>query len=252
MVKNVLMPHRPPTNSPTAVTQWRATQGLSDYRQAEHSMKQRARAVREASAPELVWLVEHPPLYTAGTSANQADLVDAGRFPVHQTGRGGQFTYHGPGQRVAYVMLDVGRRFSDVRLFVCTLEDWLIETLALLGVEAARAAGRVGIWVDRPQRGPGAQDKIAAIGIRLTRWVSFHGISLNVNPNLDHYTGIVPCGITDYGVTSLADLGCDATMAQVDKALHNAFEKHFGPVVLAPENRDHLVEENLHEEIING
>ena len=187
-------------------------------------------AMIEGRARERVWLVEHPPIYTAGTSAKTHDLLLPNRFPVHRTGRGGQYTYHGPGQRVAYVMLDVGQRFGDVRTFVCSLEEWLIETLQGFGIQGERRAGRIGIWVRRPNRGDEAEDKIAAIGIRLRKWRSFHGVALNVSPDLDHYTGIVPCGISDHGVTSLADLGCPATMAEVDRALQTAFASVFGPV----------------------
>ncbi|MDB5545843.1 MAG: lipoate-protein ligase, partial [Hyphomicrobiales bacterium] len=180
---------------------------------------------------ELVWLLEHPPLYTAGVSSKPGDLLDATRFPVFETGRGGQFTYHGPGQRVAYVMLDLKRRTPDVRAFVAALEDWITATLAAFNVRGERREDRVGVWVARPDKGAGAEDKIAAIGIRLRRWVTFHGISLNVEPELDHFGGIVPCGISvaRYGVTSLVDLGLPITMPEVDSALRAAFEEIFGP-----------------------
>jgi len=177
--------------------------------------------------PETVWLLEHPPLYTAGTSAKDSDLLDPRRFPVHRTGRGGQFTYHGPGQRVAYVMLDLKRRGGDIRAFVRDLEQWIIETLASFNVTGERREGRVGIWVDR---GGGHEDKIAAIGVRVRRWVSYHGIAINLEPDLSHFAGIVPCGIAEqnYGVTSLVDLGIPATMAELDSALRAAFRKVFG------------------------
>lgn len=208
---------------------WRITDGFTPYEEAVAFMEARADAIAAGTAPELVWLVEHPPLYTAGTSANDSDLVDA-RFPVHRTGRGGQFTYHGPGQRVAYVMLDLKRRTPDVRAFVAALEDWILATLAAFNVRGERREDRVGVWVARPDKGAGAEDKIAAIGIRLRRWVTFHGISLNVDPDLDHFGGIVPCGIsaTRYGVTSLVDLGLPVTMPEADSALRAAFEEVFG------------------------
>jgi lipoyl(octanoyl) transferase len=193
-------------------------------------MEARAAAIRAGTAPEQVWLVEHPPLYTAGTSARPADLLDAGRFPVYRSGRGGQYTYHGPGQIVGYAMLDLARRGHDVRRFVCDLEDWLIMALARFGVTGERREGRVGIWVDRGPDGRGGrrEDKIAAIGVRVRRWVTFHGIALNVEPDLSHYAGIVPCGIAGHGVTSLVDLGIPATMADVAAELRPAFERAFG------------------------
>src|SRR5437870_11123567 len=180
-------------------------------------METRAAAVAQGEAPELVWLLEHPPLYTAGTSAQARDLVEA-RFPVHQTGRGGQFTYHGPGQRVAYLMLDLRQRGSDVRRYVATLEEWMIRTLAAFNVRGERRADRIGVWVRRPDKGDGREDKIAAIGVRLKRWVSLHGIAINVEPDLTHFDGIVPCGVADqrYGVTSLVDLGQLVTTADLD------------------------------------
>ncbi len=194
-------------------------------------MEARAAGIHAKNAGELVWLVEHPPLYTAGSSAEPGDLIDPGRFPVHRTGRGGQYTYHGPGQRVAYVMLDVGARFGDVRAFVRALECWLIATLDRFNIRGQRHDGRVGIWVDRPEKSaPGgklAEDKIAAIGIRLRRWISYHGVSLNVEPDLSHFSGIVPCGISDHGVTSLADLGLPVTMEDADLALKLAFSATF-------------------------
>jgi lipoyl(octanoyl) transferase len=207
--------------------EWRMGNGLVAYPEAVAFMEARAAAIRAGTEPETVWLLEHPPLYTAGTSAHAEDLVDASRFPVFQTGRGGQYTYHGPGQRVAYVMLDVRRREGDVRRFVRDLEEWLILTLARFGVTGERREGRVGIWVARPGGLPGTEDKIAAIGIRLRHWVSFHGISLNVDPDLEHFSGIVPCGIREYGVTSLAKLGVKASMGEVDAALRQCFGEVF-------------------------
>ena len=196
-------------------------------------MEARVRAIAAGKAGEAVWLLEHPPLYTAGTSADPADLLDPGRFPVHISRRGGQFTYHGPGQRVAYVMLDVGARGRDVRRFVAALEDWVIAALAEFGVRGERRAGRVGVWVVRPDRPPladgtPAEDKIAAIGVRLTRWISWHGISINVEPDLSHYAGIVPCGISGHGVTSLVDLGLPVTMGDLDLALRATFGRTVG------------------------
>ena len=190
-------------------------------------MEGEAAAIAEGLAPERVWLLEHPPLYTAGTSARDQDLVAPGRFPVFRTGRGGQFTYHGPGQRVAYAMLDLKGRGQDVRAYVAGLEAWIIGALAELGVAAERREDRVGVWVRRG----GREDKIAAIGIRVRRWVSYHGISLNVAPDLSHFNGIVPCGVREHGVTSLEDLGTGATMADCDAALKRSFERIFGPTV---------------------
>jgi len=192
-------------------------------------MELRADAIAADSAPELVWLLEHPPLLTAGSSARAEELLDPRRFPVHQTGRGGRFTYHGPGQRVVYVMLDVKRRYGDVRAFVAALERWIIAALAELGVAGETREGRVGIWVRRPERGPQAEDKIAAIGLRLRKWVSLHGLSLNVNPDLSHYDAIVPCGVRGHGVTSLADLGVPTSMEAVDNVLRGTFERCLGP-----------------------
>jgi lipoyl(octanoyl) transferase len=197
-------------------------------------MEARARAIADGEAGELVWLLEHPPLYTRGASAKAGDLIDPDRFPVFQSQRGGQFTYHGPGQRVAYVMLDLTRRGRDVKAFVCALEGWIIDTLASFNVKGERRAGRVGVWVDRTA--PGGQvreDKIAAIGVRIRRWVSFHGVSLNVEPDLEHFGGITPCGVSDpgLGVTSLADLGQLIAMHEADAALRRAFEARFGPAV---------------------
>ena len=210
--------------------EWRVLPGLSPYLPTLAAMEARAAAIAAGTAAEAVWLLQHPPLYTAGTSARAEDLRDPGRFEVHAAGRGGQYTYHGPGQRVAYVMLDVGARGRDVRGFVRALEAWVIAALAPLGVAGERREGRVGIWVARP--GPGGaprEDKIAAIGVKLRRWVSFHGVSVNVSPDLSHFAGIVPCGIIDHGVTSLADLGRPAGMADLDRALQAAFGPVFGP-----------------------
>ena len=209
--------------------EWRVTDGLVPYDTALAVMEERAAAVAEGRAGELVWLLEHPPLYTAGTSANPRDLVEA-RFPVHETGRGGQFTYHGPGQRVVYLMLDLKRRRPDVRAYLAGLEEWIIRTLDAFNVRGERREDRIGVWVARPDKGTGAEDKIAAIGIRLKRWVSLHGIALNVDPDLNHFTGIVPCGVADtrYGVTSLVDLGHIVSMAEVDMELRRAFEDLFG------------------------
>jgi lipoyl(octanoyl) transferase len=211
------------TISATPHVEWRVHQGLLAYPDAVAFMEARAADIAEGRDSELVWLVEHPPIYTAGTSAIDADLLDD-RFPVYRTGRGGQFTYHGPGQRVGYVMLNLKRRNADVRAFVRNLEEWLIGTLASFGVKGERREGRVGIWVDC---GNGHEDKIAAIGVRVRRWVTYHGVSLNVSPDLSHFAGIVPCGIRGHGVTSLAALGVPATMAEVDNAMKSAFENVF-------------------------
>ncbi len=223
-----LLPH-PPGLAPV---EWRIDDGQVAYDQALEQMERRAAAIAAENAPEHVWLLEHPSLYTAGTSAQPKDLVEA-RFPVHATGRGGQFTYHGPGQRVAYVMLDLNRRRPDVRAFVFTLEEWLIRTLSAFNVRGERRGDRIGVWVRRPDKGDGFEDKIAAIGIRVKRWVSLHGIALNVEPDLSHFSGIVPCGVSQsrYGVTSLADLGLPVTMPDVDMAMRKAFEELFGPTV---------------------
>jgi len=206
------------------MVEWKITNGLTDYSEALDAMEARANAIAAGEADELIWLVEHPPLYTAGTSAKIEDLVDPDRFPVFEAKRGGQYTYHGPGQRVVYTMLDVGKRGRDVRAFVCQLEDWIIETLDQFNVKGERRAGRVGVWVQRREKplaidGSLAEDKIAALGIRLRKWVSFHGLSINVEPDLSHFDGIVPCGIQEHGVTSLTDLGLPVTMNDVDVAL---------------------------------
>ena len=204
--------------------EWRVEPGLQPYEDAVRGMEERVAAIRAGSADELAWLVEHPPLYTAGTSARKEDLLAPGRFPVHATGRGGEFTYHGPGQRVVYLMLDLGSRHRDVRRFVRAIESWLIGALAEFGIEGERRRGRVGIWVERP----GGEAKIAAVGLRLRHWISYHGVSLNVAPDLSHYDGIVPCGIGEHGVTSLAELGVAASMEEVDDALLRRFAAVFG------------------------
>lgn len=210
--------------------EWALSSGYVDYPAAEAAMEARVAAIAAGEAEELVWLLEHPPLYTAGVSAKDDDLLAPDRFPVHRTGRGGQFTYHGPGQRVAYVMLDLNERGKDVRGFVHGLEDWIIGALDRFGVEAGMREGRVGVWVERKGAGWSREDKIAAIGVKVRKWVSFHGISLNVEPDLDHFGGIVPCGITEHGVTSLVDLGVLATMDEADDALKSSFQRVFGPV----------------------
>lgn len=215
------------------MVEWRTSDGLTDYDEAVAFMEARAEAIAKGEADELIWLVEHPPLYTAGTSAKPADLTDPDRFPVYTSKRGGQYTYHGPGQRVAYVMLNVGKRGHDVRKFVHELEEWVIATLAEFNLKGEIREGRVGVWVTRDDKplnvdGSKREDKIAAIGIRLRRWISFHGISINVEPDLTHFDGIVPCGIREHGVTSLVDLGLPVTMADVDVALMRSFKEIFG------------------------
>ena len=212
--------------------EWAVSKGYIDYAAAEAFMEARVAAIAAGEAAEMVWLLEHPPLYTAGVSARAEDLTDAARFPVHATGRGGQYTYHGPGQRVVYVMLDLNRRGRDVRAFVAALEGWVIDALAEFGVRGEIRAGRVGVWVTRPDKAPlpdGAarEDKIAAIGVKLRRWVSFHGLAVNVEPDLSHYAGIVPCGIRHHGVTSLVDLGLPVGMDDLDRALMATFPGRF-------------------------
>jgi lipoyl(octanoyl) transferase len=219
----------------TPDVEWRVEPGLTSYDGAVAFMERRVAEIRAGAASELVWLVEHPSLYTAGTSAKPADLLEPDRFPVFASGRGGEYTYHGPGQRVAYVMLDLKRRREDVRAFVAALEAWIIAALARFNVRGERREDRVGVWVARPDKSPlpdgrPAEDKIAAIGIRLRRWVSLHGIALNVEPDLTHFSGIVPCGVTGHGVTSLVDLGLPVTMADTDAALRAAFVPVFGAV----------------------
>ena len=219
-------------SAPQPAPEWLIAPGLTDYAAAVAAMEAHVAAMNEGRAGERIWLVEHPPLYTAGTSARSADLLEA-RFPVHETRRGGQYTYHGPGQRVVYTMLDLNRRGRDIRAFVHGLESWVIDTLAEFGVTGEIRDGRVGVWVARPDKPPlpdGSmrEDKIAAIGIKLRRWVSFHGISINVEPDLSHYGGIVPCGITGHGVTSLVDLGLPVSMEDLDTALRVTFARRFG------------------------
>lgn len=220
-------------NAPLPAPEWRIAPGLTDYEAAVAFMEARADAIARGEAGELIWLVEHPPLYTAGTSAKPADLLDPNRFPVHASKRGGQYTYHGPGQRVVYVMLDVGKRGHDLRAFVKQLEDWVIAALGEFNITGEIREGRVGVWVTRPEKpsnpdGSPHEDKVAAIGIRLRKWVSFHGISINVEPDLEHFSGIVPCGITGHGVTSLVDLGLPVTMDDLDTALRRSFDTVFG------------------------
>ncbi|WP_310028836.1 lipoyl(octanoyl) transferase LipB [Caulobacter rhizosphaerae] len=213
---------------------WAVSTGYVPYPAAVAAMEARAAAIADGTAGELIWLLEHPPLYTAGVSSKPADLIAPDRFPVFESGRGGQFTYHGPGQRVAYVMLDLTRRGRDVRAFVAALETWIIDALAAFNVTGEMREGRVGVWVERKGPGWSREDKIAAIGVKLRRWVSFHGISLNVEPDLEHFSGIVPCGQVEHGVTSLVDLGLPVTMDEADEALRAAFTRVFGPVEGAP------------------
>lgn len=220
-------------SSPPLAPDWRISEAPVAYPDAVAEMEARVAAIRAGTAPELIWLLEHPPLYTAGTSARAEDLLTPERFPVHRSGRGGQYTYHGPGQRVVYVLLDLKRRSApgtgpDVRRFVHQLEEWAIRALARFNVQAERRAGRVGLWVDRSRDGwPGREDKIAAIGVRIRHWVSFHGLAINVEPELEHFAGIVPCGIREHGVTSLVDLGLPVTLADVDTALRTAWAEVF-------------------------
>lgn len=204
--------------------EWRISDAPVPYEAAVAEMEARVAAIRAGTARELIWLLEHPPLYTAGASARPQDLILPDRLPVYKTGRGGQYTYHGPGQRVVYVCLDLKKHGNDVRCFVHNLEEWIIRTLARFTVKGERRAGRVGVWV---VRGPGREDKIAAIGVRVRKWVSFHGLAINVEPNLEHYAGIVPCGIAEHGVTSLVDLGLPVTLADVDAALRETFDEVF-------------------------
>lgn len=216
------------------VVDWAVSDRPVSYEAALAVMERRIEQIATGAAPELIWLLEHPPIYTAGTSARPADLLQPDRFPVYETGRGGQYTYHGPGQRIAYVMLDLRARGRDVRALITLLEDWIIATLQTFNIKGEVRADRVGVWVARPDRGAGAEDKIAAIGLRLRRWVSFHGLSLNVEPDLEHFSGIVPCGVNNHGVTSLADLGLVLSMPDVDMALAAAFERVVGPVRRVP------------------
>ena len=225
--RNTLVIGLPAPTGSTPV-EWRVS-ALVSYEDAIATMEARAAAIAAGRAAELVWLLEHPPLYTAGTSTSHADLIDP-RFPVHESGRGGQLTYHGPGQRVAYVMIDLRRRGPDVRRFVATLEEWIIRTLAALDVHAERREDRIGVWVRRPEKGNGFEDKIAALGIRVKQWVTLHGIAINVRPDLSHFSGIVPCGVSEkrYGVTSLSDLGVPVSLTDVDGLLRREFEPLFG------------------------
>ncbi len=217
-----------PASEPPRPVEWVVSSAPVGYLPAVAEMEAHVAKIVHSTGAERVWLLEHPALYTAGASARAYDLIDGDRFPVFRTGRGGQFTYHGPGQRIAYVMLDLKARGGDIRAFVRRLEDWIIATLVHFGVAGERRADRIGVWVPRPELGEGREDKIAAIGIRVRRWVSFHGLSLNVAPNLEHYSAIVPCGVRGYGVTSLANLGCDVSMSDVDRALRAAFQDTFG------------------------
>ena len=218
-----------PTSVESVPVEWRVSDSPVPYDDAVSIMEARVGEIAAGRALELVWLLEHPPLYSAGTSANPADVIEA-RFPIHESGRGGQLTYHGPGQRVAYVMLDLKRRGPDVRRFVATLEEWIIRTLAAFNVRAERREDRIGVWVRRAEKGEGFEDKIAAIGIRIKQWVTLHGMALNVDPDLSHFSGIVPCGVSEtrYGVTSFADLGVPVSMAAVDQVLRREFELLFG------------------------
>ncbi len=218
------------TRADGAPVGWAVSTGPVPYPAAVAAMEARAAAIADGTAGELIWLLEHPPLYTAGVSAKPGDLIQPDRFPVFESGRGGQFTYHGPGQRVAYVMLDLTQRGRDVRAFVAALEAWIIDALAAFNVTGELREGRVGVWVERKGAGWSREDKIAAIGVKLRRWVSFHGISLNVEPDLSHFSGIVPCGQTEHGVTSLVDLGLPVAMDEADAALRASFAKIFGPV----------------------
>ena len=222
---------KPLASSSGAGVEWRISDQPVDYLEAVAAMEARAADIAEGRARELVWLLEHPPLYTSGTSGKAGDLLDP-RFPLFATGRGGQLTYHGPGQRVAYVMLDLKQRRPDVRAYVAALEEWIIRTLASFNISGSRREDRVGVWVNRPDKGQGFEDKIAAIGVRLKRWVSFHGIAINVEPELSHFSGIIACGVADprFGVTSLVDLGHPVGLTDVDIALRQAFEGIFGPV----------------------
>ena len=204
--------------------EWLITNNLVPYKKALAFMEKRVSEIKIGTADEVVWLLEHPPLYTAGSSAIASDLLEPNRFPVYETGRGGQYTYHGPGQRVAYIMINLKKRGSDIRRYVCDLEEWIIRSLAMFDINSERREKRIGIWV---RRDDGSEDKIAAVGVRVSRWIAFHGISINVNPNLSHFDGIVPCGIKKYGITSLKDLGKNATMADLDQQLHISFEEVF-------------------------
>lgn len=222
-------PLLPTPDSPPV--EWQISEAAIAYPDAVAAMEAHVAAIAAGTAKERIWLVEHPPLYTAGTSAKPDDLIAPDRFPVFESGRGGQYTYHGPGQRVAYVMLDLNRRRPDLRLFVATLEEWIIRALAAFNIKGERREGRVGIWVPRPEKGLGREDKIAAIGIRVRRWVTFHGIAINIDPDLEHFSGIIPCGVSEAGVTSFADLGRIVSMAEVDAVLRREFTPLFGETV---------------------
>jgi lipoyl(octanoyl) transferase len=234
-----LAPLKPPAHGEAAV-EWRVAASPVGYAEAVALMEKRAAAIAAGTAPELVWLLEHPPLFTAGTGARGEDLAGTERFPVHATGRGGRLTYHGPGQRVGYAMLDLKRRGADVRRYVLALEEWIIRALARFDVKGERRADRIGVWVQRPDKGEGCEDKIAALGIRVKRWVTLHGISLNVAPDLSHYAGVLPCGVSErkWGVTSLNDLGIETKMSDVAAALRASFEEIFGPVEVTDEARE--------------
>lgn len=220
-----------PNSTPTSYSADSVALRTSDtyiaYLEAVETMEERVHNIAQGAEPELIWFLQHPALYTAGTSASSDDLVDPEKFEVFKSGRGGQYTYHGPGQRVVYVMLDLKKRGKDVRAFVCALEDWIIETLAEFGIEGGRRQGRVGVWITKSD---GSEAKIAALGIRIRKWVSFHGISINLDPDLAHFSGIVPCGISEHGVTSFKDLGVQTNMDDLDAALQRNFEKRFGPL----------------------
>lgn len=211
--------------------EWRVSNSPVDYEEAVSWMEQRVAAIAAGLEPECIWLIEHPPLYTAGTSANREDLLIEDRFPVYKTGRGGQYTYHGPGQRIAYVLLNLKQRRQDIRAFIFELEAWIIDILAELDVPGERKEGRVGVWIDRPDGQHIREDKIAAIGVRVRRWITFHGISLNICPDLSHYAGINPCGVKEHGVTSLRDLGLEIEPAELDRIIRSTFENRFGPTL---------------------
>ncbi|ALE03825.1 lipoyl(octanoyl) transferase LipB [Bartonella ancashensis] len=228
--------HHFKTLKSTSPVEWKVSDGLVEYPEALLYMQKHVENISLEIANEQVWLLEHPPLYTSGTSAKKKDLLSPHLFPVYEAGRGGEFTYHGPGQRIAYIMLDLKRRKQDIRAFISALEQWIIQMLAQFNIKGERRADRIGVWIvrsDRPQtiNGTKAEDKIAAIGIRVRKWVSFHGVSINVNTNLEHYAGIIPCGITNHGITSFLDLGLPITMHDVDIALKKSFEQIFGPVI---------------------
>jgi lipoyl(octanoyl) transferase len=218
-------------DAPALAVDWTVAPATVAFPDAVAAMERRVAAITGGRAAELVWLLEHPPLYTAGTSARTGDVLATDRFAIYRTGRGGQHTYHGPGQRIAYVMLDLGVRRPDLRAFVTAIEEWMIRTVAAFGIAGHRSPGRIGVWVARPDKGIGREDKIAAIGLRVRHWVSFHGVALNVDPVLEHFSGIVPCGVRDQGVTSLADLGVAASMGEVDQVLRREFERLFGPTL---------------------